>query len=70
MRMHAKRAVLSRSAIDVCEHKFGFEYSFEVGLEDGQVLLFKGYAYTREMASSSGIRRSEKMIEKGYREGM
>ena len=62
--------VVSRSEIYVAEHEYGFKYMFEVNLADGRVLLFEGYANTREKASANGVSRSEKMVERGYQEGM
>lgn len=62
--------VLSRSEVYVAEHEYGFKYMFEVNLEDGRVLLFEGFANTAEKASANGTCRSEKMIEKGYQDGM
>lgn len=62
--------VLSRSEILVAQCKYGYEYSFEIKLEDGRVLYFKDYFNTGEKASAAGVGRSERMIEKGYEEGM
>jgi len=62
--------VLSRSEVLVEPHEYGFRYHFSIVLEDGEVLEFENYANTSDKAMTAGIRRSEKMIERGYQEGM
>ncbi len=64
------RQVLRRSEIAVELHDYGFRYSFQIVLEDGEVIDFEGYANTQRKAMDYGIERSERMIERGYQEGM
>lgn len=65
------RQVVRRSAITARSTKFGWQYTYAVTLDDGETLVFQGmYANTSQKAINSGIKRSQKMIEKGYQDGM
>lgn len=45
-----------------------YTYRFTVTLEDGTTRTVAGYAGTEQAARNEAIRRSGKMIEKGYPE--